>query len=696
MRNRLRRWLNDVPIHDPIERRQAMLVQVVLLGLCSILLFAGLLTLVAFPFTSGAMAAANLRNSIINFQSALFVAAPLVLLRRGYFRVAVAILMIELFLLAFNTFHSRGLDAGWIGVLEIALPISLAALALGRRWLLLIYAASIVGVAVTAFERYPVGALPQNAPSALISFALIAGLLALFLDRFGTTFRESLAALRESEERYRLITDNAVDLISLIDHTGRFLYASPSYQMGLGYAPAKLIDTPAIDYVHPNDHIRWLTTDNPAATLIRCQHADGSWRWIEAHGTTVMRQGHVYLLAVGRDVTERKRMEAELAHNYSLLQAVIEGTPDAVYVKDLQGRHLLINAAGARLLGLTAEEVIGKDDATLFGADSAQQIIETDLRILERGDMETYEERATGHDGTRTYLVTKGPYRDQHGAIIGMIGISRDITERKRAEEALHRLNDELEQRVSERTAQLATANHALEQANRAKDGFLSNTSHELRTPLNAIIGFTGTLLMGLPGPLTADQEKQLRTIQTSSKHLLSLINDLLDLAKIEAGNVELHLEPLVCQELIQEIIASLRPLVATKGIALESVLPDQAVVVQADRRALSQILINLVNNAIKFTEHGHVRIALHQRQDNRQLRTEISVSDTGLGIRPEDQARLFQVFTQVGTPSSRRHEGTGLGLHLSQKLAELLGGQITVQSEYGKGSTFTLVIPEG
>src|SRR5687768_7482929 len=142
MWNRLRRWLDDVPIHDPIERRQAQLVQVILLGLSGILLFAALLTLVALPFTSGPMAAANLRNSIDNFRSTLFVLAPFVLLRRGYFRAAVAILMIELFLLAFSTIYSLGLEAGWIGALEFALPISLAALALGRRWLLAIYAAS--------------------------------------------------------------------------------------------------------------------------------------------------------------------------------------------------------------------------------------------------------------------------------------------------------------------------------------------------------------------------------------------------------------------------------------------------------------------------------------------------------------------------------------------------------------------------
>jgi PAS domain-containing protein len=235
MWNRLRRWLNDVPIDDPIERRQAMLVQVILLGLSGVLLFAALLTLIAFPFTSGAIAAANLRNSVSNFIGTLLVVAPFVLLRRGYFRVAAAILMIELLVLAFSTFYSMGLEAGWIGALEIALPISLAALALGRCALLMIYVASIAGVAAAAFAWYPLTGIPRNAPSAIISFALIAGLLALFLDRFGATFRESLAALRESEERYRQIVETAQEGIWQIDTSNIITFVNTKMAAILGY-----------------------------------------------------------------------------------------------------------------------------------------------------------------------------------------------------------------------------------------------------------------------------------------------------------------------------------------------------------------------------------------------------------------------------------------------------------------------------
>jgi signal transduction histidine kinase len=241
--------------------------------------------------------------------------------------------------------------------------------------------------------------------------------------------------------------------------------------------------------------------------------------------------------------------------------------------------------------------------------------------------------------------------------------------------------------RAQEKSIELANANQA-------KDRFLATMSHELRTPLNAIIGFTGTLLMKLPGPLNADQEKQLRTVQGSGKHLLALINDLLDLAKIEAGKIELNLEPTVCQDVLEEAVASLRPLAESKGLELLVAAPAAKLVVQTDRRALSQIVLNLLNNASKFTERGSVCVALARREADGKAVIEISVQDTGVGIRPEDQARLFAAFTQVDA-ATRRQEGTGLGLHLSQKLAALLGGAISCRSEYGKGSTFTLQIPQ-
>jgi signal transduction histidine kinase len=243
------------------------------------------------------------------------------------------------------------------------------------------------------------------------------------------------------------------------------------------------------------------------------------------------------------------------------------------------------------------------------------------------------------------------------------------------------------EMRHSRRRAneELQAKNAELAQALNAKDRFLATMSHELRTPLNAILGFAGTLLMHLPGPLNADQERQLKTVQTSARHLLALINDLLDLAKLNAGKVELRLEPVACRSVLEEAMIALRPLAQAKGLQLD--LYGAEVTVQSDRRALRQIVVNLLGNAIKFTERGSVRLEALRHEGAVEMR----VSDTGVGIRPEDQGKLFDAFARVDDAATREKEGSGLGLHLSQRLAELLGGRISVQSEYGRGSTFTL-----
>ncbi|MCI0366286.1 MAG: HAMP domain-containing protein [Phycisphaerales bacterium] len=255
----------------------------------------------------------------------------------------------------------------------------------------------------------------------------------------------------------------------------------------------------------------------------------------------------------------------------------------------------------------------------------------------------------------------------------------------------VERKNREVElarQELEEKAAQLSLTS-------KYKSEFLANMSHELRTPLNAIIGFTGTLLMSLAGPLTQEQDKQLRTIQSSARHLLSLINDLLDLAKIESGKVDVHLEQVVCQTVIDEVAGSMRPLAEGKGLTIEVKAPRQQVTVTTDRRALNQILLNLTNNAIKFTERGKVEIELDQTRDGAGRQVQIHVRDTGIGIRAEDQAKLFQAFSQVDASAARRYEGSGLGLHLSQKLSHMLGAQITFESKIGAGSVFTLTLPE-
>ncbi len=381
------------------------------------------------------------------------------------------------------------------------------------------------------------------------------------------------------------------------------------------------------------------------------------------------------ILAGARDITAQKGLEKQLRDSQFYTRSLIESNIDALMTTDPLGIITDVNQQMEALTGCTREELIGTAFKTYF---TDPRRAEEGIRlVLREGRVTNYELTArskTGQETVVSYNATT--FNDQAGKLQGVFAAARDVTERKRFEQTLQEKNVELEN------------------ASLAKDRFLASMSHELRTPLNAVIGFTGTLLMKLPGPLNEEQEKQLRIIQASSRHLLSLINDLLDLAKIESGNVELKMEPVTCRAVIDEVSTTLRTLAEGKNLHFEVVLPDHEVSVRTDRRSLTQILINLTNNAIKFTEKGTVRLELHERQENGQSTAEICVTDTGLGIREEDQPKLFQAFMQVDSSSTRAYEGTGLGLHVSQKLASMVGGHISFESEYGRGSKFTVSLP--
>ncbi len=359
--------------------------------------------------------------------------------------------------------------------------------------------------------------------------------------------------------------------------------------------------------------------------------------------------------------------------------SLVENAPDATVIVDGDGLIRLVNAQTERLFGYYREELIGRPVETLIPTryhgshvvDRTEYAIDPHVRPMGAG-LELYGLRK---DGTEFPLeISLSPVITDEGKFIA--SAIRDVTERKAFEQRLQDLNAELEE------------------ASLAKDRFLASMSHELRTPLNAIIGFTGTLLMKLPGPLNDEQERQLGIVQWSARHLLSLINDILDLAKIRSGKREVLFETVPVAQVVSDVAASHASLAAEKGLEFTTLVAEDCEFVATDRRSLRQILLNLTNNAIKYTKEGSVRIDVRASTWDGRPAVALSVSDTGVGIKPEDQERLFGAFEQFDFSHLGQFDGSGLGLHLSRNLTDLLGGDLSVVSRYGEGSTFTLMLP--
>ena len=389
----------------------------------------------------------------------------------------------------------------------------------------------------------------------------------------------------------------------------------------------------------------------------------------------------------------RRAAQQALQESEARYRDLFECAHDAIFIL-ADGRFVDCNAAAGTMFRCDRRRLVGRrlDEVSpptqpngVPSVDAAPVQIARALSSPERG-FEWVHRRTDGTDFHAELSLSRfdghsGPY------ITVMV---RDITDRRLVEAEVARYRGHLEALVQARTAELEIAKARAEKADGVKSSFLATMSHELRTPLNSILGFAGILLRGLPGPLVDEQRKQLGMIRGSARLLLSLITDVLDISRIEAGQLEVVPTRFHAAAAIRRVVESVAAQAAEKGLSLALELGPEIGEITADRRRFEQILLNLLSNAVKFTDQGAVRVKCRRHEG----RLEVRVSDTGIGIAASDLPDLFQPFKQVSTGLDRRYQGTGLGLSICKRLALLMGGEIHVESKLRSGSTFWLELP--
>jgi PAS domain S-box-containing protein len=524
-------------------------------------------------------------------------------------------------------------------------------------------------------------------------------------DRVMTAVVLDITQRKQAEQRLREqanLLDQVSDAIISIDGQGRIkswnaaaetLYGWPAHEV-LGKAMAEVLPTTYLD----SDFER------SSATLI----AEGQWQGEvlqpDRSGATRTIMSSVRMLrnaegdmvgaiGINRDIAEHKRAEQALRQSDERFAKAFRTSPSAMLItRARDGAFIDVNTSYERLFGYSRDELIGQTGNGLEIYTSPDQR-ETIVRMLRAEgrirDLELLLRTKSGE--LRTVFSSLESF--ELGGEVFLLGTMIDITERKRAEEALEAERATLARRVDERTADLMLANAELARAARLKDEFLANMSHELRTPLNSILGRSEALQEGIYGMPTPKQAQALQGIEASGRHLLALINDILDLSKLEAEKLDLQIEPVAVETLCQASMQMVAQSAAQKRLSTRLTIDPALDIIAADERRLKQILVNLLANAVKFTPEGGT-VALAAEGNRESGTATFTVRDTGIGIAEDDQQRLFKSFVQIDSSLSRQYEGTGLGLVLVKRLAEAHGGTVQVESAIGQGSQFRVILP--
>jgi PAS domain S-box-containing protein len=529
--------------------------------------------------------------------------------------------------------------------------------------------------------------IPEAAARGALGFALKAPFDAAQLMRtlqFALAHKAEETALRHSEEHFRDIVENMSESYYELDFNGYMIYVNKHMCAKTGWTLEEFRSNPTQDFVAPDERERMYNlytevfkTGTPKKlTDWRAVDRVGNFFDIEtsislirdAAGTPIAFSG------ISREVTAQVAALKALEQSKEKHRSILENLQDAYFEIDLHGRMTFFNAAMGSISGYSSETLMAMDIRDYMDADNADRVEQAYRRIYQTGEPNrSLQYEIITKSGERRFIESAVSLRrDEAGRPDGYRAVARDITYRKEAE------------------LELALAKERAEAATRAKSEFLANMSHEIRTPMNGIIGMYNLLQ---DTPLTTEQADFVETGKRSAETLLGIINDILDLSKMEAGKQEIEKIDFDLRETVDDLVTAPARLAQQKGLELiYSIHPDVPSMLRGDPARLRQAIVNLLLNAVKFTPQGEVALFVAlEKENDRRVTVRFAVNDTGIGISKADQARLFRSFHQVDTSSTRKYGGAGLGLAISSKLAELMGGRMGVQSKPGQGSTFWL-----
>jgi len=515
-----------------------------------------------------------------------------------------------------------------------------------------------------------------------------------------TEHKKAKKRLQESEEKLRVMFGSITDGVIVTDLTGTVVEANDGAAHLVGYSnKEELIGRNAFEFVSPKDRAlamnatkktleEGLVQEKTEYTILT---ADG--REIDTDSSAAVlydSSGNpVGIINVVRDITDRKEAEGKLKESEEKFRTFVDTASDLLNITDKAGNITDVNESMARVLGYSKEELIGMHFTQILPLKTFERDFKPPFeKFIKRGGEIAFDTAFTTKDGREVYGELRAvAIHDKRGRYVGSRAVFHDLTERKKAEQELQEKNEQLKAQREE----LVRKATELELVSQAKSEFLASMSHELRTPLSAVIGFSELMLDGIPGEINDEQRGCLNDILDSGRRLLSLINDILDLSKVEAGKIELKPQNLDIANIVSDVVQIIKPVLNKNRQEIEVSVTQGLPEVRGDKNRLEQILLNLLSNASKFTEQGgRMRIHVGRKGDYCQ----VAVIDTGIGIKKEDQEHVFEAFVQGETLSDRKKEGTGLGLTLTKRFVEAIGGRIWMESEYGKGSTFIFTIP--